>query len=1256
VIAGSRRLPVSNISIRVPWHDNGWNGTVCRHPSANTSCLVLSRIAGEKRDGELDQNAGRALPDLPQAAYPPCVAENVSILSPAEIHRTMSHPYIKRSDLHADFAPTPFTHPPYTAACIPFRWMLHDVVFGNEEAGTPALANALQLGIVPEREPELGFKTSWVQDRENQLVMLDTFFSAVQPEQSLCFFYAKQTPMTEDPRRTLIGAARVLKVSGHTEYHYKTKTPRLRGILWERLVTHSLRPDQKDGFLLPYREVLEAAEKNGSIRPSDYAVQVPDEHWDEFSYASAHVTSDAAIQLLLDSAGVLHRVSSVLEGSWTRQLAWIDQQLNALWRMRGPYPGFGSALRAFGLEHGTLIAHAIGLRVEVPESIAGDPWDELDRVMDNPGLLPIEVARTIGAGYRLAWKQLAAERRELLKLLSRFALTPEQAERFFEPSVRQKAGIETTDSQLLGNPYLLYEADRGRLDSVPVTTIDRGLFPDSIIAERYPVPAPSAQDDAVDRRRVRALIVDALEEAASAGHTLQPEPWIIDKVRGRELRPPCPLGIDLMAVVRPELPPTVKAATGETLATLQLDRYVKTGALISQELLKRAGGKRHSGDYDWRALVDKALPTKPLEDASGEDAEERARSEKAAALAELYASRFSVLVGSAGTGKTTLLRVLCGIPEINNAGILLLAPTGKARVRLEIGTGRSGGLTLAQFLQGYGRYDGETGRYLVTGSANRCSLHKTVIVDEASMLTEEQLASLLDVLAGVHRLVLVGDTRQLPPIGAGRPFVDAVAQIAPASIESLFPRVGTGYAELTITRRQAGQERDDVLLARSFVDGPPDPGIDEVWHRVLSGNSDRVKIVSWNAPEQLDKLFIDVLVEELGLSGPNDQTGFEQQLGGLVSNGWVYFNARSSTPPRAGSCEKAEDWQVLVPVRGHSHGVDSLNRLIQQRFRSQTIASANRGYDRRIPKPFGPQQIVYGDKVINLKNGYRYDTWPKGDKKPYLANGDIGILVGQFKTAKMKSPPWKIEVEFATQPGTKFGFSKGEFGDEGTPPLELAYALTVHKTQGSEFGKTFVVLPNPCWLLSRELLYTALTRQTERLVILCQGDFRDFRRYSTSYFSDVASRLTNLFRSPRPKKVAFEQTERILEDRLIHRTERGELVRSKSEVIIADKLHSRGIDYGYETPVQLSNGHTRYPDFTIEDAASGRVYYWEHLGMLRDSAYRARWQRKREAYRAAGILTPEEGTSDAVLIVTEDAANGGLDSAKIAELIDSLKL
>jgi ATP-dependent exoDNAse (exonuclease V) alpha subunit len=82
--------------------------------------------------------------------------------------------------------------------------------------------------------------------------------------------------------------------------------------------------------------------------------------------------------------------------------------------------------------------------------------------------------------------------------------------------------------------------------------------------------------------------------------------------------------------------------------------------------------------------------------------------------------------------------------------------------------------------------------------------------------------------------------------------------------------------------------------------------------------------------------------------------------------------------------------------------------------------------------------------------------------------------------------------------------------------LELAYALTIHKAQGSEFGITFVVVPTPCRLLSRELLYTALTRQRKQVVLLHQGDVRALLKLSSAEHSEMARRLTNLFKNPKP--------------------------------------------------------------------------------------------------------------------------------------------
>src|SRR5262249_1779818 len=159
-----------------------------------------------------------------------------------------------------------------------------------------------------------------------------------------------------------------------------------------------------------------------------------------------------------------------------------------------------------------------------------------------------------------------------------------------------------------------------------------------------------------------------------------------------------------------------------------------TTQLIRTFVQKRVGGTRHAIDADWRALVDAELGAAGTED----ELEGQARLEKAAMLAELAASRFSVLIGPAGTGKTTLLKMLVDHPLVAGRGVLLLAPTGKARVRMQMATSVDA-RTLAQFLVPLNRYDPETGSYKVVGE-NKVAGAKTVIVDEASMLTEEMLA------------------------------------------------------------------------------------------------------------------------------------------------------------------------------------------------------------------------------------------------------------------------------------------------------------------------------------------------------------------------------------------------------------------------------------------------------------------------------------------------------------------------------------
>ena len=200
----------------------------------------------------------------------------------------------------------------------------------------------------------------------------------------------------------------------------------------------------------------------------------------------------------------------------------------------------------------------------------------------------------------------------------------------------------------------------------------------------------------------------------------------------------------------------------------------------------------------------------------------------------------------------------------------------------------------------------------------------------------------------------------------------------------------------------------------------------------------------------------------------------------------------------------------------------------------------------KLPKPVGIEQIVYGDKVINLGNHKRTYVKPRENSLEYLANGEIGIVIGKFKSPKDKEAPKYVEIEFSSQKGFVYSFGGKDFKEEGDPPLELAYALTVHKSQGSEFKTVFLVIPNPCFLLTREMLYTALTRQKERVIVLYQGEHLDLQKYSSPLYSDTIARITNLFVDPE----IVEIDNRFLAKDLIQQASDGQMLRSKSELLI----------------------------------------------------------------------------------------------------------
>jgi ATP-dependent exoDNAse (exonuclease V) alpha subunit len=1239
----ARQLPMHHLSIRLPWHDTGWGGSVCQHPAKNSWCMVLKRI---REDRDVDQEmsqAGESWDELSEEERPACLSERGAALNAKPYVIRGRHPYAKSSPkTHGHFAEYLFQLPAYGLQVIPFRWTRKD------DAQAIAIAYGLPFDL--DREPVLPFKKQppWLNDFENQRVMLDTFFSALQPEQSLVFLYVKRTPLAEDPRRVLVGVGRITGVGPSQEHPYDSDTTgKLRGLMWERAVSHSIRRGGVDGFVLPYQELLALSERDGTIDPSQFVAFAPDEAFDAFSNVAEHVDHDHAIASLLSLADKIRLIARHIPGAWDRHLDWISERLAELWNLRGAFPGLGSALHAFEIRYGTLLAMDLANRHTVDGRWSQNPWELVRQAFERPAdVLSPGVAAQVQPfdGKRLA--ALTADRRALLELLSRFRLTPEQASRFFDPANR--AGL--TDTNLLDNPYLLFEVDRHRFDAVSIGAIDRGMFPDESVRSKYPLPDRSRLEGDQDPRRVRALAVHVLAGAENSGHTLLPVEQVLEGIRDLELDPPCRPTSDLLPLLDPVMAPViVDASLANGNRAWQFRERRTLGDLLRRQIGRRRKGRKHASTYDWRALVDGSLGAMPA-DPDEAVLEVRARTEKAAALGELFSSRFSLLLGPAGTGKTRLLQILCDLPEIRGDGVLLLAPTGKARVQMQRNVDGLKALTIAQFLLP-DRFDLETQRYHLS-DAPRVEAAGTVIIDEASMVTEDMLAAVVQSLKAPKRIILVGDHRQLPPIGAGRPLVDLAREFQPDGIEGLFPRFGDGYTELTVHRRQMGTGkvgRDDLLLASWFSGESPDPGADEIWVRMANGQTDgHVEVRTWQTDEELESQLLDALVKHVDkIEHDTDESGFGASLGGVVTDKGVFFNAAWPEKNRAGSAELCESWQVLSPIRGKGHGIDELNRVLHERFRAQALRFAE-GRRSRTPHPAGAQRIVYGDKVMCTRNERR-GVVPRG--RELVSNGEIGVVVGQSKFGRRwdGSVPERLDVEFSTQTGTTFKYWPGDFGDDAAVSLELAYALTIHKSQGSQFNQAFVVIPQPCFILGRELIYTALTRQLDRVVLFVQGQPTDLRAYASPKYSEVARRYTNLFQAP---DMIADSGGGFLERRLIHRTARGELVRSISEVVVADALHAEEIDYHYEKPLRGQDGVERYPDFMAEDPATGIIVYWEHLGMLSDPGYARRWKKKLAWYRAMGLEPngPENEKGER-LVTSENRLDGAIDSAQIRQQV-----
>ena len=116
--------PLRHISIRVPWHDNGWAGTVCKSPSLNGACAKLKRIASSKKEEREELIADQSLNEVPRNQWPSCVDERATFMAPFEMEHEKRHALALQSpDHYGHFQPTLQRYPPYSAGVVPFRWI-----------------------------------------------------------------------------------------------------------------------------------------------------------------------------------------------------------------------------------------------------------------------------------------------------------------------------------------------------------------------------------------------------------------------------------------------------------------------------------------------------------------------------------------------------------------------------------------------------------------------------------------------------------------------------------------------------------------------------------------------------------------------------------------------------------------------------------------------------------------------------------------------------------------------------------------------------------------------------------------------------------------------------------------------------------------------------------------------------------------------------------------------------------------------------
>ena len=446
-------------------------------------------------------------------------------------------------------------------------------------------------------------------------------------------------------------------------------------------------------------------------------------------------------------------------------------------------------------------------------------------------------------------------------------------------------------------------------------------------------------------------------------------------------------------------------------------------------------------------------------------------------------ARFAIITGGPGTGKTTTLTKLLALlimlandesNETRKLNILLAAPTGKAAARVSESISKA--LENLEFPDdikaGIPKKASTLHRLLGSRHDSRRYVHHRnnplvadiVIVDEASMIDLEMMASLLDALPDSTQLILLGDKDQLASVEAGSVMGDLCRGAENVAYDDqtrewLRPYLNESLSPPVIVGSDINQQT--VVLRYSYRFGGHS-GIGQLAKAVNLGNAAQAQVILNDTEDYrdicrivlndpADKSLKQLVSANAGVADngkPNGRQGYGYYLDVIEKN----RPADSSQYPQwAKQVLTAFDtFQVLCALRRGVWGVEGLNQRIEQWL---------------FPKQ-KPSLWYEGRPVMITRNDYNLG----------LMNGDVGIT--------LKDSTGKLRVAFP-------GESSGDevkilwISPMRLPDVETAFAITVHKSQGSEFNHVALIQPDTrSQVLTRELVYTAVTRAKENFTLL----------------------------------------------------------------------------------------------------------------------------------------------------------------------------